>query len=573
MRGDGLDVVAGDGRGAPGELVADTAEPTQVLQALRESEARYRALMEHAPEAIVVLDVDTARFCEVNENACRLFGLPRTQLLARGPIELSPPVQPDGRRSADAAMEHIAAAIGGATPVFEWTHQRADGSLVPCEVRLVRLPSSEQVLVRGSVTDITERRYAQRERARTAIQRELAARARKLQRVTDAALSSLSLERLLPELAARVREVLDVDNAAVLLADEAGWLELRAASGLEACTRFRLAPGEGFAGRIAATRTAISLSGDELDIVRNPALRGLRSLLGVPLLAHDRVVGVLHVGAHTERAFSDDDTQLLRLAGDRVALAVEHARVYERERAIAHTLQQSLLPETLPDIPGVSLAARFRPLDYQVGGDFYDVVALDDDAWLLAIGDVCGKGPPAAALTALARYTLRAEAQHQRSPAALLASLNAAILRQQTTTRFLTAIVAVLRTRADGPQLTMCAGGHPLPILVDASGHAAEIGHTGPLVGALHEASYHDTVRQLHPGDSLVLYTDGVLEANAPDRLLDTPDLIHVLSDSHALEPAELARRLERYGTDGIAASALRDDIAILALRVQADTS
>jgi serine phosphatase RsbU (regulator of sigma subunit) len=405
--------------------------------------------------------------------------------------------------------------------------------------------------------------------ARAAIQRELAARARKLQRVTDAALSSLSLERLLPELVARVREVLEVDNAAVLLADEAGWLELRAAAGLEACTRFRLAPGEGFAGRVATARTAVSISGDQLSIVRNPALRGLRSLLGVPLLAHDRVIGVLHVGAHEERAFSEDDAQLLRLAGDRVALAVEHARVYERERAIAHALQQSLLPERLPDIPGVSLAARFRPLDYEVGGDFYDVVALDQDAWLLTIGDVCGKGPRAAGLTALARYTLRAEAQHQRSPAALLASLNAAILRQQTDLRFLTAIVAVLRVGGDRPRLTMCTGGHPLPIRIDATGRATEIGRPGPLVGALQSVRYRDTVTELRPGDSLVLYTDGVLEANAPKRLLQARQLIRVLANGHALEAGELAELLERYSTDGIAASALRDDIAILALRIR----
>ena len=136
-------------------------------EALSESEARYRALMEHAPEAIVVLDLDAGRFDHVNDNAARLFRVPRDALLTLGPVDLSPETQPDGRPSAEAAAQYLRAAAEGRTPVFEWTHRAGDGTDIPCEVRLVRLPSSRGVLIRGSITDITERKRAEQELRRS----------------------------------------------------------------------------------------------------------------------------------------------------------------------------------------------------------------------------------------------------------------------------------------------------------------------------------------------------------------------------------------------------------------------
>ena len=474
------------------------------------------------------------------------------------------PTQPDGRPSAEAAQAYIAAAIAGETPVFEWHHLRADGSTVPCEIRLVRLPAAGRVLVRGSLTDISERRRVQRELARAAIDRELATRSRNLQRVTDAALSSLSLERLLPELVGRVREALDVENAALLLKDDAGLLALRAAAGIEADSSFRLEVGEGFAGRVAQTRRPLAIRGDQLRMVRNPALRELRALLGVPLLLQDEVIGVLHIGSRSERTFTDEDAELLRLAGDRVALAVEHARVYEHEHAIADALQRSLLPERLPEVPGITLAARFRPVGYQVGGDFYDVFAVDENRWLLVIGDVCGKGPQAASLTALARYTLRAEAQHDPRPARLLTALDAAIERQRCDGRFLTAVVASLRPDPVAPELTLSVGGHPPPIHVSAAGVAREIGGTGPLVGAALGIPFEQHDIPVRPGDSVVLYTDGLLEAGAPARELTPAQLARALDGCRG-DAGELAALAERAATVGSPTAALRDDIAVLA--------
>ncbi|HLK57532.1 MAG TPA: PAS domain S-box protein [Chthonomonadaceae bacterium] len=143
-------------RGSLGVFV-DITDRIQAEEELRASEARARTLVENAPETIVVLDVDTGRFVDVNENATRMFGMAREQLLTIGPIELSPPIQPDGRPSAAAAMEVIQEALEGGTPVFEWMHRNAANEAIPCEIRLVRLPSTGQRLVRGSLTDITER--------------------------------------------------------------------------------------------------------------------------------------------------------------------------------------------------------------------------------------------------------------------------------------------------------------------------------------------------------------------------------------------------------------------------------
>src|SRR5262249_48316213 len=125
---------------------------------LREAEKRYRTLVEQAPEAIVVFDIEEGRFVDVNENAVRQFGFPREALMRLGPVVLSPAIQPDGRPSAESALEKIRNAVKGGHPVFEWTHLNKAGKQIPCEIRLVRLPAAERILVRGSITDITERK-------------------------------------------------------------------------------------------------------------------------------------------------------------------------------------------------------------------------------------------------------------------------------------------------------------------------------------------------------------------------------------------------------------------------------
>jgi GAF domain-containing protein len=186
-----------------------------------------------------------------------------------------------------------------------------------------------------------------------------------LLRVSDAALATLSLDALLATLLERIAEVLRTDTAAVLLLDEAtGELVARAAKGIEEEVEqgVRIPLGKGFAGRIAAERRAVTIDDvDHADIL-NPILRekGIRSLLGVPLLVEGRVLGVLHVGTLTPRKFTEHDRDLLQLAADRAALAIEHAQLYE-ERRLTTALQEALLPQQLVTIPGLDVAARYLP--------------------------------------------------------------------------------------------------------------------------------------------------------------------------------------------------------------------
>ena len=553
--------------------IRDVSERVRAESALRASEARYRALLEHAPDAIVVLDVAARRFAQVNEEAERLFGLSRERLLELGPVELSPARQPDGRGSSESALEKIDAAIAGQTPRFEWVHRAGDGREIPCEVRLVRLPDPDRILIRGSITDISERKRAERERTQAALERAAAERTRRLQGVTEAALAHLDLSELAPQLVARCRDTLAADTATLLLLGADGHtLTVAAAIGFaddELICQTTVTVGDGFAGRVAAVRAPIMVEDVDPREIVGTAMRaaGLRSLLGVPLLVGDSVLGVLHVGSGTTRLFKQDEVELLRLAGERVGLAIEHARLYERERTIAATLQRSLLPSRMPEIPGVALAASYKPAGagIEIGGDFFDVFEAKPAGWLIVVGDVCGKGAEAAALTALARYTLRAEALHDSRPAGLLRRLNEAVLRQRTDGLFLTAVCALLTDSTDGRCLTVAGGGHPAPLVLRADGDVLELELTRCLIGVVDEPEFSETIVTLTSGDTIVLYTDGLLDAHAPARILNSVELRAALAAGPRHDADAIIASL--LDSVGVAEGNCRDDIAVIAAR------
>ena len=227
-----------------------------------------------------------------------------------------------------------------------------------------------------------------------------AERIARLQSITEVALSHLALDdELLNEMLDRLRETLEVDTAAILLLDtESNELVARAAKGLEeeVDRGVRIPVGGGFAGTIAATGEPMTVDDLERSSVLNPILsaRGIRSLLGVPLLVEGRVIGVLHVGCLTQRTFTVENTDLLQLAADRIAVAVDRARLFEREHLVARTLQRSLLPEQLPNVTGLDLAARYLPGagETELGGDWYDAIVLPDGRVGIAMGDVVSRG-------------------------------------------------------------------------------------------------------------------------------------------------------------------------------------
>ncbi len=315
-----------------------------------------------------------------------------------------------------------------------------------------------------------------------------------------------------------------------------------------------------------------AVAGDEDHLA---ALRRLapRSAMVVPLVARGRVLGGVTLVAAGDRRFQPDDLTLAEDLAARAAMAVDNARLFESRSRVARALQQTLLPPALPDIPGAEVAARYRVAKggIEIGGDFYDLFEQSDGVWVVVIGDVCGKGPEAAAVTGLFRHTLRAVAVRQRSPARVLRLTNDAILGQIDDTRFCTA--AMLRLRPEPgrgrAQATIACGGHPRPIVVRSSGDVEPIGKGGTLLGVLPEPTIVDVDFTLGPGDAVVLYTDGVTEARRGDSLFGEARLLEVLADAAGAgaTAAHLADAVAS-AVDRFQEGAANDDTAILVARV-----
>lgn len=392
---------------------------------------------------------------------------------------------------------------------------------------------------------------------------------RKLQRVTDAALANLTVDELLDELLVRVREALSADTAAILLLDKGrGELVARAAKGLEEEVEqeVRIPLGRGFAGTIAASGKPLSIEDVDHSMVLNPILRqkGVRSLLGVPLMVQGDTLGVLHVGTLQPRQFTPDDEALLQLVGDRVALAI-NAGLYERERAVARTLQRSLLPERLPTVAGFSLAARYLAAPGgNVGGDWYDSFLLPGGSIAVAIGDVAGRGLGAASVMGKLRNALRAYAVELFSPRHVLQRMNR-LLQHLDPEEMATVFYGTI----DPGDLTFrfASAGHMSPIIREPDGtvHIRKM-EVGPPLGAPSGWSFTDNAEQLQPGTSVILFTDGLVErrdASLDDGFLSLAELCR----------AELTpeKRCDAIVDELTADGHLGDDVAFLVIEVASD--
>ena len=428
-------------------------------------------------------------------------------------------------------------------------------------------------LITRSIRYAMER--ARSERHRAALMRERTARAEaeaiastisRLERLTEAALANLSLDDLLNELLGHVCDLLDTDTAAILLLDEERHvLEVRAERGLYGGveSRFTVPVGAGFAGRIVAERRSIVIDDVGDTEIVNPILRAkVKSLLGVPLLADDRIIGVMHVGTTVRREFTPEDTVVLQLASDRAGRAIERARRFQQEHETAVTLQRSLLPDRLPDIPGLSLAARYLPgaAGTEVGGDWYDVIPLGDGRVAIAMGDVVGRGIQAASLMGQLRNGLRAYAIEGHSPSAVLERLDR-MVQSLNPGRMATLLYMVLEP--DGRTAVFANAGHlpPLVVTTDRSPRLLE-GARGVPLGVLPYASFEETGARLEPGATLVLYTDGLVEERGISIEIRLADLERVASQPFD-GPNELCERLLR---ELLPEGPGVDDVAVIAL-------
>jgi serine phosphatase RsbU (regulator of sigma subunit) len=291
--------------------------------------------------------------------------------------------------------------------------------------------------------------------------------------------------------------------------------------------------------------------------------------LSVPLIARDgSEFGLIEVAGKAAGAFTPDDRRALEDLARIGSLAVENARLEERERHIAQTLQASLLPAELPAIEGLEAAARYLPggEGTVVGGDLYDLFEVDD-GWAFVLGDVCGKGAEAAALTSMVRFTIRAEAAHHAGPDEVLALVNEAILRQFSDGRFCTALHGRIRVGSDGAHLSIACAGHPPPLVLGPEGTVATVPCSGRLLGVVPGIELETVETDLGPGDALICFTDGVTEGRGASGMFGDGPLAEVLAASAGRDADGIAAAVTGAALD-FQGGRTQDDLALLVLRV-----
>ncbi|MGP3971241.1 SpoIIE family protein phosphatase [Streptomyces sp. 6N223] len=290
----------------------------------------------------------------------------------------------------------------------------------------------------------------------------------------------------------------------------------------------------------------------------------------LPLLARNRVIGLLALGKPTDERFRQDILELAEDLSRRAALALDNARLYSERTAISQSLQRSLLPPELPEIEGVDVEVIYRAAGEgnEVGGDFYDVFPIREGAYGFAIGDVCGTGPLAAAVTGLARHALRLLAREGLGGPAVLERLNAAILEEGPRGRFLTLLYGELWPQPEGGALLkMVCAGHPLPLRLAPDGQVMTAATPQPLLGVIDDLELFEQTVTLSPGDVLLCVTDGVTERREGTRMLGDDGLADVLSTCTGMTAGAVASRVLR-AVERFAADAPSDDMAILTLRI-----
>ncbi|MEU3306768.1 SpoIIE family protein phosphatase [Nocardiopsis sp. NPDC055551] len=294
--------------------------------------------------------------------------------------------------------------------------------------------------------------------------------------------------------------------------------------------------------------------------------------ISIPLIAHGRELGRMTIGKNESDDFTREEADVADDLSRRVASAMENARLHERHTSMSTALQRSLLPpkDKEPVIPGVDHAVYYRPSDErsEVGGDFYDVFSASG-RWCFAIGDVCGTGPEAAAVTGLARHTLRALAREGFTPAHIMQRLNMAILDENTSTRFLTMLYGEMTPATDGTggmRVRMVSAGHPLPMRLNQKGRVETFGSSQPLLGAFEDVGFTTESVDIHPGEVVLAVTDGVTERRSGNDMLGDEGLEEIFSHAAGLTAqaviSRIERELEEYAPGGNA-----DDTAMLVLR------
>ena len=315
---------------------------------------------------------------------------------------------------------------------------------------------------------------------------------------------------------------------------------------------------------------AAARSEEHLEHIRS---LGLRSAIIVPLKARGRTFGALTMAmADSGRRYRAPDLEFVEQLARSVATALDNARLFTESTNVARTLQQSLLPADLPEIPGVEVAARYRAAaeGTLVGGDFYDLFETTRGDWVLVVGDVCGKGAAAAALTGLVRHTIRAVSMRERDPSRVLEVVNREILRGRAD-RFCTVMLMRLKPEEGGVRMTVSCGGHPPPLVLRPGRAVQATDCEGTLRGIFSDPQLVDRTEQLAPGDAVVLYTDGVVERFERAGRGGDAHLVSLLWESEGEDAAAIADRIYRDAALNSGGKG-KDDLAVVVARVAPPT-
>jgi PAS domain S-box-containing protein len=547
----------------------------ELREALRGSERRFEAIVGSLTDAVTIRDREH-RFLYANRAAIAHLGFESwEQLRDTAPAAIMADYLVWGEDGREVAMEDIPSVriLRGETaePLLIRTVNRHTGVQRWNLLKSAPL-QDEEGEVQATITIIEEVTEQKRSELQAAF----------LAQASAALASSLAYEQTLRNVAdLAVPEI--ADWCAVDLLDEEGDRRtvavahidpdrLSLAKALQSYVPDRLDPEEGL-GRVMHTGEAMLYPEISEEMLEQAAIDdrhlellravGFRSVLIVPMRLGERILGAMTlVSAESIRVLDQFDLELAEQVAARAAVAIENSRLYSERSSIARTLQQNLLPDQLPEIPGYELASIYLPAveTSMVGGDFYDVWEVAD-SWMIVIGDVTGKGIEAAALTALVRHTVRTASEFHASPAQLLGFVDSTLKKRPTLS-----VCSALCMRIEGDKVTLAVGGHPLPLCVSPQG-IEEVGEHGPLLGAFTDIRWQDHLLELKAGNTLVAYTDGITDAQgqADDRF-GLERLADTLRENDGSTTAEMmeavARRLQEFQT-----GAQTDDTAAIALR------
>jgi PAS domain S-box-containing protein len=553
-----------------GSQVGQFMERKFAEQEIKGSEELKTAMLEAAFDCVIAMDHE-GNVLEFNPAAEQAFGYTREDVIGKELAELViPPHLRDRHRR---GLERMLA--GGDAPVLgrriELTGMRSDGAEFPIELAVTRIGTEDPPKFTGSIRDITERRRSEQA----------------LRFLVEASASldaSLDLDTTL-ETIARLCVPYLADACMVDLIEEDGTIRRAAGAAadrsyepvVQELQRHSIDPAgthpiarvmrtgrteivhdvsESFRSEIAETEAYYEA------LSRWPA----RSVVVAPLRSRGKVLGTVALASFTpERAYGLEQIAVIEEVASRAAKTVENALLYRDRARIARGLEQSLLPPQLPVVPGFELAARFQPAEGggKVGGDFYDVFDTGRGDWAIVMGDVAGRGVEAAAVTVLARHTIRAAAMQQRAPSEVLAALNDALRVEMSDFSFCSAIVGRLTRDDSGATLSLASGGHPLPLLLRPSGEVTSVGRTGTLLGVVSEPELRDDQVQLGRGDTLIFYTNGVAEFRMNGARFNVEELTRLVATCNKMDAIETADCIDEAVQEANPAGQ-PDDAAIL---------